>query len=237
MNYTSPLAELAQAQRRADPQRAAKAQYITEKDPPRDGQISIVKESTGKTVMVDAKILIMTNGEVVFHCASDQARGQQLALHVCLLKSKDGENIVNASAVANKTRRLNNGYEFIGKLRNAYHSFHTTTHIFADFAANHNANGWNHWSAPLTEGVTIERLNLRGTDLSMFDLCCCRFVNCDLSNCNLSGANLSGSDLSSCKLDGVTVEGTDLFGAILPKRYEYLPEASGALEKESITLV
>lgn len=237
MEYRSPLDDLIDNLSQNDPQAAAQDIYLTAADAPRPCTLIITDDKNEKPVYVAAEVQQLGNSEICFTAATDQARGRQITAQVHLFKSSRGETILDISAVTTKTRRVSENYEFFGRLRSLYRYFRPASQIFAQYAARRDPAGWNLWCASLERGVLLDDLNLRGADLTHFDLCCARFVHCDLSNCNLSGANLAGADLSGAKLDGVTVDDADFFGATLLRRYEYLPAASGLLERESVTLV
>lgn len=237
MGYLSPIDSLINDLSRYDLQRAAEEVYIGERDAPRDATLRLELEKSPQPVFLGAQFLRLGAGEIVMQASTDQPRGQQFDARVHWFKTAEGETLLDVNAVVTKTQRQPSGYEFAGRLRTVFRSFCPATRVFAQYAAYDDAAGWNRWCAPLEEGVRLRGLNLRGADLSQFDLCCAVIEDCDLSNCNLTNANLSGANLSGAKLDGATVDGADFFGAILPRRYEYLPAASGLLERNSVKFV
>lgn len=237
MGYLSPIDSLINDLSHYDLQKAAEEVYIGERDEPRLATLRLQLEKSPQPLFLGAKFLRLGAGEILMQAATDQPRGQQFDARVHWYKTAEGETLLDVNAVVTKTQRQPGGYEFAGRLRTVFRSFCPASRVFAQYAARDDAAGWNRWCAPLEDGVRLRGLNLRGANLSQFDLCCAVIEDCDLSNCNLAGANLSGADLSGAKLDGATVDGADFFGAIVPRRYEYLPAASGLLERNGVRFV
>ncbi|HEV3155133.1 MAG TPA: pentapeptide repeat-containing protein [Candidatus Baltobacteraceae bacterium] len=71
------------------------------------------------------------------------------------------------------------------------------------------------WLRTCRTGCDFSGANLRGQDLSGFELSGVDLSGADLTNTNLSGAKLNGVDLSGARLDGANVNDTEFVGCDL----------------------
>ncbi|GHT06046.1 hypothetical protein FACS1894139_11020 [Planctomycetales bacterium] len=222
-----------------DDREAANWTYIVDGDAPYPATINVLSEKTDSVLnKFAARVTRLMAGEMsIVAGAMDTISLPSIVARILLHKSIEGETLLQVTAQIQRAERVGALGKITAKVKSLYRTFRAVDRIFAEQAAERNPTAWNQWYAEFDEGVTLRGLNCRGVDLSNFDLCAANLIDCNLTNANLSHANLSGADLSRCRLDGVSVDGTDLFGAKMHRRYEPLIDASGLLERESVSWV